>query len=204
MENSSNKKMEELFDTILNTWKENNEGKFISNVFLWLNEVEENPFAANDPAHEVFFRTAKYYWRWQSRGIDARRSRIKCIRYAKELFALNPANPYLKEEEATHEEKVIEETVIEEDQEVKQETENKAEEVKIETEEAKEVIEDSQPVEKTQEQIHVFGVVPENTAEIEENFAEKSPEAKREQSVNNKPQSYNPNAKPPFFGKRKR
>lgn len=197
--------MEELFNNALEAWRANNESKFESAVLTWIDKSEGNPFDPNDPIYELYFRASKYYWQWRSGSIDARRSRIKCLRNAKELFAMNPANPYSKkEEETTQEEKVIEEAVAEEVQEAKHETEDKAEEVKTETEEIKETVENNQPAEKVPEQIHVFGVVPENTAEIGENFAEKSAEVKLEESIGKKVQNYNPNAKPPFFGKRKR
>lgn len=190
--------MEELFNDIIEAWKARNEESFIAKTLLWFAEPRENPFAEGSSARKIFFDAELYHLKWRANRIDSRRARVLFIRSIKELFKLDLSDYCKKEGQVVQELEKTNEATEETIQKVKQAAEEKTEEVKTETEESKE------PVEKLQEQIHVFGVVPENTAEIEENFAEKSPETKREESVNNKPQSYNPNAKPPFFGKRKR
>ena len=96
----------ELYEVMMQEYKNGSESEFIASVRNWLEVVKNNPFE-DEEGHRLFFKTKKYFRNWRNGGIDMRSAKRNMTAAAKELCELNLPNPHDPNE-------IIEEPVVEE------------------------------------------------------------------------------------------
>jgi hypothetical protein len=101
---SANNQMYELFNDMVKGYKEGNMDIVEQCARCWMQIAEDNPFTYDTPEYDLFFNMQKSYMIWSKGAIDQKLNRRKMIRYAKELCALNPKQPYIFDKKADQEE----------------------------------------------------------------------------------------------------
>lgn len=97
--------MKEYFDKVQEAFESGDEGKFTAAVRNWLGTEEENPFKDNTTEHALFFSAKKAYSTWQSGAINCRSSKVRMVKYIRQMMEIGTENPYKNKTKAKKVEK---------------------------------------------------------------------------------------------------
>ena len=86
--------MKELYDKVIEAYKSGDENLLTAAARNWIEAGEENPFKPDTEESNLYFNACRAYRIWKSGGISSRVSKLRMVKFVKQIAELDLPNPY--------------------------------------------------------------------------------------------------------------